>query len=574
MRELEAYQSAIVVEEEPDSNGDTAQVAHLLKRAASVSEGSAETNKAQEQLAKHIRNKKCQLAITVDPAWSATVEEMLHLSSYQITLKPLPIEMSESSPSSDASPSLLTQHDIHDVRITFEPQGGGGDKKSTLLTVGEIMTWKLPVQVQEYSYSKLTDDCISIRLKCTEVDDFLIATPPVTPRIQQMHCKSCQCPLLSNPIERVVPLPSGYWDEISDYLICYPGQPAVHFGSTTNTVPIDLIWEDPSVWVVHPDLVADTVQPLAAVDLYATQPFLGGGGATNESSWRPQQLLSQRQQQQQQQQQDDSDDILAIEQLCCSYCCFPLGLATHEGYYLYQHRLMGLVQEPELQQQQRQSMTNSSNLITTSRESVSIFVAQELKRHAESQAIFTFVVTCDDANRKKDETHLDRLSQSTTATSTTGPHSSVGGRPLVTCLLLHVVSWDSILLHASASAQITPKRVVKVIYEVSSTMPSTVTMDDGKDPDFSSWTWGGMDLCCDPLTETPLWNETDMLSISKKKLKSVHLTLDPDEWEELVLSITQCPYSFPQEVVDATIRVKLGMSADSTNAGMAAMDLY
>jgi HECT-like Ubiquitin-conjugating enzyme (E2)-binding/MYND finger len=586
MRELEAYQSSIVektvisIQAKPDSNGDTAQGTSPVQQQSTA----IERKETRERSTERIRPKR-PLAITIDPAWNATIEEMLHLFSYQITLKPLSIAMAESSsPSSDSSSFT---NDIPDVSITFEPSQGDG-KKSSILRVGKIMSWDLPVQVQEYNYSKLTD-CISIRLKlCTaaaangndDLDNFLVSVAPVTPRIQQMHCKSCHGPLLSHPVERVVPLPSGYWDEISDYLICYPGQPTVHFGSTTNTVPIDLIWEDPSVWVVHPHLVADTVQPLAAVDLYATQPFHGSSTTTiqhvrttTSSSWRPQQLQLQ-QQRHLQPENDDDDFIFAIEQLCCSYCCFALGLATHEGYYLYQHRLVGLAQEPR-QQQQSTTRTNSSQAMTSR---VSIFMAQELKRHAESQAIFTFVVTST-AKRTNHETSLDQSTTTRSSTSPTSPHSSTGSRP--TCLLLHVVSWDSIILHASAaSAEIVPKRVVKVIYEVCSNMP--VTTGD-KDQDISSWTWGGLDICCDPLptatTEKPLMNETATTNArditSQKKLKSVHLILDPDELEELILSVTHCPYSFPQEVVDATIRLKLGMSADSSNdAGMAAMDLF
>ena len=45
-------------------------------------------------------------------------------------------------------------------------------------------------------------------------------------------------------------------------------------------------------------------------------------------------------------------------------------------------------------------------------------------------------------------------------------------------------------------------------------------------------------------------------------MKSVHLTLEPDEWEKLIFSVTHSPYSFPQVVVDATIWLKLGMSTE------------
>ena len=569
IKELEAHQSAIVhnIESETEKG---------IKNEASIGPAAPiqQPTNVQERSTDPIRPKPF-IGITLHPAWNATIEDMVHLLSYQITLKPMTM-------------SLIT-HNLPDMSITFQPHHGSN--QSTLCSVGEIMSWILPMQVQEYTFSKQSD-CISIRLKCTAAvaaDDFMTSVPPVTSRIHQLQCKSCRAPLLSHSIERIVPLPSGYWDEISDYLICYPGQPAVHFGSTTNTVPVDMIWEDPSVWVVHPDLLADTVQPLAAVELYATQqrlptsstqPLRNSSGNSTGNSWRPQQQKSLQQQRQQQ----DEVDVFVVEQLCCSYCCYPLGLATLEGHYLYRHRLvLGLEpnQGHEQPQQSSQPSIQDPDQGATIASRVAIFIAQELKRYAESQAIFTFIVTATTtaAHNAKTMTNMNPPGPNyeTTTTTTSSPQ-------LRFCLLLHVVSWDSILLHASAaSTEIFPKRVVKVIYKVSSMVTTAGDdnddEDDEQDQDISTWRWGGLDLCCDPIvttaTATSPLNETPIAATtSQKKLKSVHLTLDPDEWEELVMAVTQCPYFFPKDVVDATIGVKLGRDEIGSNAAMAAMDLY
>jgi hypothetical protein len=568
IKELETHQSAILNSVESETHNG-------IKNDASI--GPAAPIQQPTNVKERSNDPICQkplVGITLHPAWNATIEDMVHLTSYQITLKPMTM-------------SLIT-HNLPDVSITFQPHLRSN--QSTLCSVGEIMSWILPVQVQEYTYSKLSD-CISIRLKCTTAavaaDDFMTSVPPVTSRIHQLQCKSCRAPLLSHSIERIVPLPSGYWDEISDYLICYPGQPAVHFGSTTNTVPVDMIWEDPSVWVVHPDLLADTVQPLAAVALYATQQRLPTSSTqplrnSSGNSWRPQQQKSLQQQRQQQ----DEVDVFVVEQLCCSYCCYPLGLATLEGYYLYRHRLvLGLEPNQGHEQPQESSQPSSQDPDqgATIASRVAIFIAQELKRYAESQAIFTSIVTATTtaAHNAKTMTNMNPPgpNSETTTTTTSSPQ-------LRFCLLLHVVSWDSILLHASASTEIFPKRVVKVIYKVSSMVPSTGVDndddgDDEQDQDISTWRWGGLDLCCDPIvttataTATSPLNETPIAATTRqKKLKSVHLTLDPDEWEELVMAVTQCPYFFPKDVVDATIGVKLGMDEIGSNAAMAAMDLY
>lgn len=389
--------------------------------------------------------------ITLDPAWGGTIEEMVNLDSYQITLKPL-----SSSPS---------DHNITDVRLEREPND------TTLALVGDILSWKLPVIVHDYTLVQLKD-CLSIRLQCSP-DAFLDSEYcPTTPRIDKLECNSCQTTLLSEPIARVVPLPNGYWDEISDYLICYPGEPAVNFGSAL--VPLESAWEDASAFVLHPDSLGTCVTMLQSVDPYGTH-------SSSASSWQP--------------------EGRQVETLCCSYCCSPVGIATNQGYHLYKHRLLG----------------------SSSSGTVPIFIANELKRYAESQAIFTFVVTM--SSTKK-------------------------------CLLLHVVSWDSKIINAATGAG-TKKRVVKVIYEESSQLPHQ------EEDDLTSWSWGGLDLCCDPSSD---------VATTTNKQKSVILTLEDDEWTDLIQSIRSSQYYFPQEVVNATILIKLGKL--SNEAGLAAMDLY
>ena len=207
-------------------------------------------------------------------------------------------------------------------------------------------------------------------------------------------------------------------------------------------------------------------------------------------------------------------------------------------------------------------MSAKANTITptgTLRHSIAIFVAQELKRYAESKAIFTFIVspTKESANHHHNETN---------ESSSTNSQS----------LLLHVVSWDSVLLDLSASQGV-PKRVVKVIYELSSHMPLPTMETAERDPNNFAWSWGGLDFCCDPITApitTTASIKKNQADLNKEGSKFAHLILDGDEFHELVTWITNCPYVFPQEVVAATIRIKLGLHENSVKAGMAAMDLF
>lgn len=383
--------------------------------------------------------------MTLHPDWCGSVEEMPHLNSYQITLKPRSMEF------------LDNVADVHFEQLSND---------ATKVTVGDIFSWKLAVPVQDYRVVRLSDT-LSIRLQC-QADAFLdpifsLASP--TQVIEQVECKSCSTKLLSHPINRVVPLPSGYWEEITDYIICYPGDPAVNFGTTV--VPKESAWEDASVWVLHPDSLGEAAATLQTVDPYGTR-------LTTSESWQP--------------------EGRQVESLCCSYCCAPLGVVTNQGFHLYKHRLGS--------------------------GSVPIFVANELKRYAESQAIFTFVVATSSSPR---------------------------------CLLLHVVSWDSHMIADGIRS-----RVVKVIYEEAPHLPKLEQQED----DLTSWTWGGLDLCCAPGASF------------ETKQKFVILTLDNDEWNELCKCITSDDnkYCFSQEVVNATVLVKLGQ-ASTGKAGLVAMDL-
>ena len=68
-----------------------------------------------------------------------------------------------------------------------------------------------------------------------EETDSLLATD--VSDVNSVRCRSCDHPLLARPnkavrsngnegeepIRRVLPLPTGYWDEITDYLTCYEG---------------------------------------------------------------------------------------------------------------------------------------------------------------------------------------------------------------------------------------------------------------------------------------------------------------------------------------------------------------
>jgi hypothetical protein len=78
-----------------------------------------------------------------------------------------------------------------------------------------------------------TADCITLRLMYEkeqqnplEYHQTIPTTTPLHLLKETVACKSCHSKLFTNSIqevERILPLPSGYWDEIADYLMCYEG---------------------------------------------------------------------------------------------------------------------------------------------------------------------------------------------------------------------------------------------------------------------------------------------------------------------------------------------------------------
>ena len=71
--------------------------------------------------------------------------------------------------------------------------------------------------------------------------------------LSRLRCRNCRSSIadLSSNFRTALPLPSGYWDEISDYLVCYEGQTAVDFDSSSVRVVPGMALEDDAVLVLH-----------------------------------------------------------------------------------------------------------------------------------------------------------------------------------------------------------------------------------------------------------------------------------------------------------------------------------
>jgi len=154
-----------------------------------------------------------------------------------------------------------------------------GDKERQLL-----LSVTLPISSTEPPTARISLDSnsISIRiqqdlLSMVEMDDSFgivdnllgielsFASVTTNPNdLNYLHCRTCQNSIIEPPsssaaasndntIQSVLPLPTGYWDDISDYLICYDGQAIVDFTSSTTTAIEHSALEDDAVLVLHKD---------------------------------------------------------------------------------------------------------------------------------------------------------------------------------------------------------------------------------------------------------------------------------------------------------------------------------
>eukprot|EP00978_Attheya_sp_CCMP212_P032398 scaffold126239_cov55-Attheya_sp.AAC.2 len=399
----------------------------------------------------------------------------------------------------------------------------------------------------------------------------------------ELHCGACRGrsgssrPLLlmrPNAISHVWPLPTHHWDEITDYLTCYDGQAAIPFAASSSSAIPGVALEDATTWVLHPDDLLANSHCLLAVEAYGENPALdtiptaaatttstttatsspttspssdkstafqvGGGGGPNV--WKP---------------------AVGGIPVCCTHCCSPLGIATQsETDYsddttktddthhtnvrpasstlrLWKH----LVHSPSLKQSFRMAS----------------FMAQEMVRYAESQAIYTFVVTTTpsyETNRGSKKIQLRLISWDTSVASQPrlGEKRAMRGD-------------DN---NDSAMDTLSFVTAVKVLYQI---VDETTTKEEGGEThlsgddqeemqlDFTArrgGAWTTLDLCCPPGVEG---NATSAPSSSSLQQTSVHIHLACHEWTTLLDSLSASSMYFPPSVRDATIALKLGKEA-------------
>lgn len=245
--------------------------------------------------------------------------------------------------------------------------------------------------------------------------------------------------------------------------------------------------------------------------------------------------------------------------LCCSQCCTTLGFASLENVEacrLFKHRLSSMIRDEKSQGMMKNALSENT---------CASFLAKDMIRYAESQAVFTFVITAGriDGN---------------------GPVEGLGKNDGNECLLLKILSWDTVVACSSCSEsdrRSTPlTRGVKVIYEFIDDYEEKIGGSSAKADnidDIMSWTWGGVDLCCPPLATNKTHHqgtgdEQTQAASPEFGKASVQIFLTDEELSQVKKELLASSTLFSETVSTSTLLLKLGAdgkkSSGDTSKGL------
>ena len=349
--------------------------------------------------------------------------------------------------------------------------------------------------------------------------------------LNYLHCRTCQNPIVEPPsssaaasnentIQSVLPLPTGYWDDISDYLICYDGQAIVDFTSSTTTAIKQSALEDDAVLVLHQDDLIQNQQRrgirIGRVKGYGEHSS-GNEDASTSEAWKDKAAIKGAK----------------SKTITCANCCSTLGFVSNNDndsntYRLYKHLL---------------DCGKPPNTSIFSKYTCGSFLAREVVRYAENDAIYTFIVGISD--------EMDW-----TRAHNPGP-----------CILIRILSWDTpmaIVDKKSTTDALQFYKVVKVIFEEVSDK-----VIDTNNTDSTEWTWRGVDFCCPPPNGTSV-DETASSEL-QTKASSIRIFFSQQEWIELRDILVERSMYFSDAVKEAVVMTKLGLPSSDEEEQKAAL---
>jgi len=407
---------------------------------------------------------------------------------------------------------------------------------------------------------------------------------------QFLPSASPMLPRTPTKIQNVCHLPNGYWDEIADYLICYEGQATVNFASSGQKIEQGIAFEDECVVVMNKQDLPNIC--ILAVEGYGEQEEIQGSNhkTAAEATKAPKFMETKEGNEAEDGIQNDKSnskgsksdsiaeylgggvlfrgkrtwrDAVGGATICCIQCCSTLGFASIEEpdtCRLLKHRLCAKANDVIVDNDQY-------NLISVkdwfSHNTSASFIARELIRYAESQAVFTFIIFNEDAASSR-------------------------------ALLLKLLSWNTSMgfftkdenkeqkftgaYHGAAKL----RRIAKVVFEEIDD-PNRHLLDSKSnnvsDPMSLSWEF---DLCCPPFDKPSQKKEsvdfngslangsTDNGSLVSKA--SVHIHLPSDDWKQLRDEVLQGRRFIPDSISEATVLMKLGINGE-VRKGQAALSI-
>lgn len=417
---------------------------------------------------------------------SYTIEKMPNLSMYQVIIH-LKSAQSQFFDLRTCKTGIVSGNILSVQLSPFEPllQINLPSTNKNMTIVGNPRLVDLVEQDHRALYLRLVDMDQNMDPISMDINHRLLLRPQDACKLA---CRTCEQKLIKvNTIQNAVLMPSSRWEDMADYLTCFdPTNTTVETLSspTSGSGKPHHILQDTTTFVVHIDDVKETSLCVLAIPGYGQEDKMEDSTAQN--TWM-------------------QNSIGAT--LTCSCCADILGEAsTVDTFRLFHHKL-SLVDEIQV------------TVVST----LGSFIANELIRHAEARAVYSFGVV--------NQAQLSRILQ------------------------IQLVSWESEAAHSYESSvdakglhQLQWRKVAKVMF-----YETTHIMDEPSSPSLFWQT----DWCCDPVTEN---SQTATPGTTNNIIK---LYLPSSEWTSLKDELTELSQKQVREIAEATIMAKTGNSVSN-----------
>jgi hypothetical protein len=171
--------------------------------------------------------------------WKLLVEDLTNINCYSIFLSPFSQQTTDIPKENTLCLSVIPSSLSYScTQVTLRHGDDNDDLHSSFTSVNPkilLLSINLPGETMDSNGIRLAThvDCITLRLMYDKEHQRHLDYQHTLPKTTSLHllkdtlaCKSCQSKLLIDSVskvEKILPLPSGYWDEVADYLMCYEG---------------------------------------------------------------------------------------------------------------------------------------------------------------------------------------------------------------------------------------------------------------------------------------------------------------------------------------------------------------